>query len=231
MLLDFFKRYLAINGLSSKTVGHYVTGLNTINALLHKYNFEINSVFDAISIDDLKKIQTFLNENNEFQIKNNIGHNMYSVSFGHFLKFVCGDMSFFKNNIDKMDIVTAKPEIVTTTHKAYKRNQIIIDQSIEGAHYLCEHNNDHQTFISKSTGHSYMEGHHLIPMKYQDQFADSIDVYANIVCLCPICHRLIHYGTDNARKFLAETLYEKRSNRLVKSGIDLSKADFLKLVI
>ncbi len=24
--------------------------------------------------------------------------------------------------------------------------------------------------------------------------ACSLDVYANIICLCPICHRLLHYG-------------------------------------
>ena len=73
--------------------------------------------------------------------------------------------------------------------------------------------------------------HHLIPMRFQHDFECSIDVYANIVCLCPLCHRQIHYGTDSDRKYLAEELYEKRNQRLINSGIDISKKDFVKLVV
>ena len=67
-------------------------------------------------------------------------------------------------------------------------------QSIESAKYECEINSKHKTFTAKSTGMPYMEGHHMLPMKYQDRFKSSLDVYANIICLCPICHRLLHYG-------------------------------------
>ena len=76
-----------------------------------------------------------------------------------------------------------------------------------------------------------MEGHHLIPMKHQDNFDCSIDVYANIVCLCPVCHKLLHYGQTKEKTIVAEGLYEKRQARLIQSGIDISKKDFLRLVI
>lgn len=92
MLLDYFKKYIRLKGLSDRTVGHYVTGINTINALLEKYSFPIKNVFESCSITELDAIKEFLSTNEEFQIKNSIGHNMYSVSFGHFYKFVCGDM-------------------------------------------------------------------------------------------------------------------------------------------
>lgn len=130
-----------------------------------------------------------------------------------------------------MDIVSVKPQIVTVAQKKYKRNQIIVDHCLEAADYCCEHNADHKTFIAKATGRSYMEGHHLIPMKYQTEFDNSIDVYANIICLCPICHRMIHFGADHDRKYLVEEMYEKRKQRLYNSGIDLSKKDFLCMVI
>lgn len=231
MLLDHFKQYIRVKGLSEKTVGHYVTGINTINALLVKYNLPIQNIFETTTIAELETVKLFLESNMEFQTKNSVGHNMYSVAFGHFCDFVCGDMTFFNSHIDKMDIVAAKPQIITTMHTGYKRNQIIIEQALEGAHYCCEHNSEHQTFIAKTTGYSYMEGHHLIPMRFQHDFKCSIDVYANIVCLCPLCHRQIHYGTDSDRKYLAEELYEKRNQRLMNSGIDISKKDFIKLVV
>ena len=100
-----------------------------------------------------------------------------------------------------------------------------------GAHHLCEHNNDHITFTAKSTGKEYMEGHHLIPLKYQNEFDCGIDVYANIVCLCPICHRLLHFGTDDEKTYAAEKLFDERKERLINSGIDISKREFLELVI
>ena len=231
MLLDYFKKYIQLKGLSARTVVHYVTGINTINALLERYGFPIKNIFESCSITELDAIKEFLSTNEEFQIKNSIGHNMYSVALGHFYKFVCGDMSFLAEHIKDMDIVSVKPQIVTVAQKKYKRNQIIIDHCLEAADYCCEHNAHHQTFIAKATGRSYMEGHHLIPMKYQTEFNNSIDVYANIICLCPICHKQIHFGTDNDRRYLAEELYEKRNQRLISSGIDLSKPEFLKLVM
>jgi 5-methylcytosine-specific restriction protein A len=87
------------------------------------------------------------------------------------------------------------------------------------------------TFIARSTGQAYMEGHHLIPMKYQSQFDCGIDVYANVVCLCPTCHRLLHFGRDTERRHAVEQLFDLRSERLIHSGIDLSKKDFLELVL
>ena len=68
-------------------------------------------------------------------------------------------------------------------------------------------------------------------MKFQDQFDCSLDVYANVVCLCPICHRLLHYGMKKDKEYLSEELFEQRIDRLVVSGIDISKKEFLKLVI
>lgn len=231
MLQELFKQYIRLKDLSERTVEHYVTGINSINVILTKYGFPIKDIFETKTVGDLEAIKQFLLSNAEFQEKNRIGHNMYSASFRHFCEFVCGDYEFFSQNIQQMDIVSEKPTIVTNTITTYRRNQIIVNQSLEGAGYCCEHNAEHQTFIAKSTNHAYMEGHHLIPMKYQDNFNCSIDVYANIVCLCPICHKLLHFGQEKDKVYVAEGLYEKRQSRLIQSGIDLSKKDFFNLVI
>ena len=42
--------------------------------------------------------------------------------------------------------------------------------------------------------------HHLIPLRMQHDFENSLDVVGNIVSICPNCHRLIHYGRDKDKK-------------------------------
>ena len=232
MLIEYFKQYMKVTrGITDKSVGHYITGINSINTLLQKYDFPIKNVFQITSIHELDAVKAFLEGNAEFQQKDSTGHHMYSVAFKHFYRFACEDNSFFSNNISTMDIVIAKPKTVTTSSTQWRRNQIIITQVIEGAQYQCEHDPAHMTFIARSTGQAYMEGHHLIPMKYQSQFDCGIDVYANVVCLCPTCHRLLHFGRDTERRHAVEQLFDLRSERLIHSGIDLSKKDFLELVL
>ena len=231
MLISYFKQYMKVTrGITDKSVRHYITGINSINSLLQKYNFYVTDLFSLTSVVDLDAVKTFLENNSEFQQKDAIGHNMYSVAFKHFYKFVCEDCDFFSQNITSMDIVIAKPQITTTSTTQWRRNQIVIEQAIDGADHKCEHDTNHTTFIAQSTGRAYMEGHHLIPMKFQTNFNCGIDVYANVVCLCPICHRMLHFGRNQERQYVAEMLFEQRSNRLIKSGIDISKKDFLELV-
>ena len=232
MLLNYFKQYMKITrGITDKSVGHYVTGINTINSLLAKYNYPLTDVFDANTIEDLNGVLAFLQNNKEFQTKDEVGHNMYSVAFSHFYRFATEDTVFFETKIRDLDMVIPKPQQITTSLTSWKRNQILISQAIDGANYTCEHKSEHITFTSKATGKPFMEGHHLIPLKYQSEFNSGIDVYANIVCLCPICHRLLHYGIQSEKTYAAENLFEKRSERLIKCGIDISKSEFLKLVI
>lgn len=72
-----------------------------------------------------------------------------------------------------------------------------------------------------------MEGHHAVPMKEQRRFNVSLDVYANIVCLCPTCHRLLHYGELRKKKEVLEQIYIERDKRLQCSGIVLTRDEFI----
>ena len=77
----------------------------------------------------------------------------------------------------------------------------------------------------------YMESHHAIPMKLQPNFGKSLDVYANVVCLCPICHKRIHCGVKDDKKLMLDAIYSKRADRLANSGIKLSRTEFTELVV
>ena len=76
-----------------------------------------------------------------------------------------------------------------------------------------------------------MEGHHAIPLHYQGKFEHSLDIYANVVCLCPICHRKIHYGISEDRRLMMDEIWEKRIGRLINWGISMSKTEFENLIL
>lgn len=229
MLIDYFKQYIKVTrGVSDSTVKHYITAINTINTLLNKYKFPIGDVFSVITLSELDAVKAFLEKNEEFLKKDNIGNRMYSVAFNHFYRFSCEDHDFYKTYIDKMDIKIPKLKTVETVR--YTRNQIIAAHAIEAANYQCENHVKHTTFTSASTNRPFMEGHHLIPMKRQNEFEVSLDIYANIICLCPICHRLLHYGIASEKEYLADKLFEIRKDRLMLSGIDITRNDFKQLI-
>lgn len=94
------------------------------------------------------------------------------------------------------------------------------------ANYKCNIDESHQSFISKR-GKPYMEAHHLIPLSAQDNFSYGLDADANIVCLCPNCHRNLHYGKDI--KDMLNKLYDLRVKELEESGINISFDELLEL--
>lgn len=95
-------------------------------------------------------------------------------------------------------------------------------QAIKQAEFKCEIDDTHETFVSEASRKNYMEAHHLIPLRMQHDFENSLDVVGNIVSICPNCHRLIHYGRDKDKKKVLELLFEQRKDSLKKFGIEVS---------
>ncbi|MDR7245907.1 hypothetical protein J2W47_005033 [Priestia megaterium] len=89
------------------------------------------------------------------------------------------------------------------------------------SNYTCEIDSSHETFISKSTNMPYVESHHFIPMGKQGEFQYDLDQLANLISLCPLCHRLIHLGTDADKERLLRKLYDQRKQRLENIGIEI----------
>ena len=114
------------------------------------------------------------------------------------------------------------------------KNATVSKKALAAANYLCLGNSEHTTFKTEK-GRPYMEGHHLIPCTYSNanyywnQQGVNIDCQANIVCLCPTCHRLIHYGADDAKRALIELLYKGTKDKLRRIGLDLTLDELLRL--
>lgn len=96
------------------------------------------------------------------------------------------------------------------------------------ANFKCECDNFHKCFIRKNVNIPYTEGHHIIPLKFQDRFEVNLDVEANIVSLCSNCHNQLHYGKEYS-DILRKIFTKERQERLKKCGIDISLEQLIKI--
>lgn len=131
----------------------------------------------------------------------------------------------YKNVSPKVKELEERGDGIATPR--YKRDAKVAENALAHAHYRCECNPNHKTFIRKNSDKPYTESHHLIPMQYSNQFDYSLDTEVNIVSLCSNCHNLIHYGKDADK--LIKLLYKSRSKYLEMAGIGISEENLLRL--
>ncbi len=126
-----------------------------------------------------------------------------------------------------LDVPVEKPLITSgCDKKVYPRLKEVAGNSLCLAEYKCENPLCSITLFTRKDGTAtYTEAHHLIPLCYQNDFEYSLDVEANVVSLCPHCHRLLHYGQD--KENLLKNLYNDRIARLKKCKLDISYESLL----
>lgn len=110
-------------------------------------------------------------------------------------------------------IVPPKPKIVKVqigSKTVYKRNPVIAVASLTKAEFKCEIDHSHKTFIAEKSKSPYVEAHHFVPMKFQSDFNFPLDCIDNVISLCPTCHRGIHLGVTDYKRFLIESIYASR---------------------
>ncbi len=232
ILMDYFTKYLKdIRKVSNTSVEHYKQALKYISRYLKEKGIIKESIYEIQDVEEIEKIKLFLDGDAAFLELDKRGHQMYSAGLNNYYRFASGEgFANLHEGIKVMDIEAPVPKLREHMVEVFGRSTIIKRQSIESANYECEISDEHKTFIVKNTNHQYMEAHHAIPMRYQRRFDVSLDVYANIVCLCPICHRLLHYGTDCEKEILLDKIYYERADRLATSGIKISRQDIADLL-
>jgi|GEM_PF-6689203 len=105
----------------------------------------------------------------------------------------------------------------------YPRDSKVALCALKLANYKCALDEKHETFISQTTSENYVEVHHLIPIKYYDEFDADVDNLANIVVLCQNCHRRLHYGQFEDKEFLLKTLYNGHIHNLKIVDLNIEK--------
>ncbi|MED0674545.1 DUF3578 domain-containing protein [Aneurinibacillus thermoaerophilus] len=117
-----------------------------------------------------------------------------------------------------------RPEPVTdkSGRSHWPRDATLSAKALLLANYKCAYDSDHTSFISKATRRPFMEAHHLVPMKLQGEFTYKLDKIANIISLCPTCHRMIHHGTDEDKEQILRKLFYERREKLESLGIEIT---------
>lgn len=232
LLQESYCKYLRnIRGLKESSVKHYLDAINYISKFLVKKGRINSTLFEIWDISELVLVKELLFNDVTFIDIDKRGHQMYSAGFNNYFRFANGVDMVGIDVISKLDTVISKPQKLETQVKTWNRSSIIKRQVLNAAEYKCEFDEAHLTFIAKSNGKPYMEGHHAIPMNRQDKFDNSLDVYANVICLCPICHRMLHYGENNVKETVLNKLYYKRADRLAVSGLKMSHDEFVNLAM
>ncbi|MCD8307337.1 MAG: hypothetical protein LUD51_03805 [Clostridia bacterium] len=233
ILKEYFSRYITeVQNDSVSTAKHYLEALKYVSKILVARGLIKESIYEVESVDTLQNLNDILNNDPEYVKTNKDGHNMYSVGMNHYIMFARGEgFADVHSKIEVMDIEVPRPNKVTGSTSSWVRNGLVKRQAMQSVEYICEVNPAHTTFIQQGTSHPYMEGHHLIAMSLQGQFDTSLDSYANIVCLCPICHRLMHYGRPCDKKEPLDKIYADRADRLANTGIRLSRDEFENFVL
>lgn len=232
VLSEYFQLYLKeIRKLSDSSVKHYCQALKRSSQFLKEKGLVGNSIYEISDMTQLLNIKTILFSDPEFMALDARGNRMYSAGINNYIRFAEGhDFSVGVDQINAMDIPVQPEKAIIIEHTTWRRSGILRNQALAYAHYRCEIDSSHETFIAENTRQPYMEGHHALPMKMQNDFNVSLDVYANIVCLCPICHRRIHHGLKFERIDMAKRIFDTRGERLENSGIIISSNEFVERV-
>ncbi len=232
MIRDYYGRYIKdVLKLRESTVNHYLGAISALNRILRDNQYPIFDLYHVSTKENLEDIELFLDQNEEYRGLNYRGNNMYSAALHNLMKFASAQMFQGSEIFESLDLPVEVAEPTLTLVSTDKRRSIIKDQVIHASRFSCECDLAHTSFTSKATLRRYVEGHHLIPLQRQALFPYSLDVYANVVSLCPNCHRLLHLAIKAEKKYYLDKLFESRKVRLVSSGIDISHKEFLRLTL
>ncbi|XMB66259.1 HNH endonuclease [Mycoplasmatota bacterium zrk1] len=104
------------------------------------------------------------------------------------------------------------------TIKLLRRNITLAKKVISDNDHVCLYGKligeNHITFTN-AVGENYMEAHHLIPLsaQFDNLFLDgegyvNLDVYDNLIPLCPICHAKIHHASKIEKKRMIDVIFQ-----------------------
>ena len=121
-----------------------------------------------------------------------------------------------------------------TSGRIVVKKAYVSKRALRKAKFKCEFDGSHYTFLTDKVV-PYMEGHHLIPCtapnaeRFWSENKRNIDCVENIICLCPTCHRRIHFGSKDEKESIIRYLYNRRKSLLQNVGIEISIDELMTL--
>ncbi len=201
-----------------------------MNKLLSKAVYPDFNRLELQKLVQYMQVDEHINRNFDMMTDNEIVDLLYYLSKAYLEKEEMRKKDIGNEDI-KVDIPINsidKPEVrldcdCSKSIRIYPRNLSRVKQAIEQGNYNCEIDVTHRWFTCNKTEKNYVEGHHLIPLQFQDEFQDnSLDVTANIIPLCVICHKKLHHAMFQEKKVLIDKLFAIRKERLVACGLEIN---------
>ena len=118
--------------------------------------------------------------------------------------------------------------------KVYKTQRVFKKSAFESHNYYCAcHEEKHYYFTAEATNKRYVEGHHMIPMEFQDQYwkdkQTNLDCTINLIPLCSHCHGKIHKSIKPERVQIITEVYNKYKDQLLTIDNNLTFDKFAEL--
>lgn len=174
------------------------------------FNDFLEECYNVYEANRVKLGIEHLNEPTVLIAETNVDVNKQEEIEDYLYQIEVHELSRLSKRVEIVDIRVEKPlKSDKAISEKYKRNVQKGKNAIVDADFLCEVNTNHKVFVSKVTGKNYVEAHHLIPMEFQDKFAASVDVEANIVSLCVTCHKKLHHAVFEEKEETLNMLYKK----------------------
>jgi len=125
---------------------------------------------------------------------------IFRKSDKHSLLKVLDNLFPQNSSVGLLSEIPLAPKPTTFTLDKLPRNNILRNKALERANFTCELCGKKNTFLGKDSNW-YFEAHHLIPFNINNQkmFEYSLDHLSNLVCLCPECHRKVHFADLNSQ--------------------------------
>jgi hypothetical protein len=121
-----------------------------------------------------------------------------------------------------------KGKMVFKTQRVFKKESF----NVHGYKCACD-DEKHLYFVSDSTKQLYVEGHHMIPMEFQEQYwtdkKRNLDCTINLIPLCPHCHRKIHKAVKGERIQIITNIFTKYQTQLKTVDNNLTLEKFAEL--
>jgi predicted HNH restriction endonuclease len=123
----------------------------------------------------------------------------------------------FEDILRNLELNSSEKKLIKLTDEVYATEKLLLvrngklkDQALNNANYTCENCGKKETFYTKD-GRMYFEAHHIIPFNISNhlEFNSSLDCIENISCLCPECHRKIHYAIAKERNNILKKIIKK----------------------
>ena len=148
VLKEYYVKYLKnVRHLSDSSVKHYLDAINWVSKYLRNKQLISNVLYEVLDLNSLEDLYRILLSDPEFVAMNKRGHQMYSAGVNNYLRFARGDdFERIGLQLSIMDEPIQIPKLITGKKETrWKRSEIIKQQSLKSAHYLCEINDKHVT--------------------------------------------------------------------------------------